>query len=151
MIEQCWLDAAARIVGTTLCIRSSQAGCLLVPVDWSKHRAEPFWGFARQRLPLTSDAAQAVAALIHLHGQWTGRRPQARSTRGRAADWLEDTLIENGQMTYTDLRQHALLDGVPWDSVRRASQRLGVSKRKVDFRGPWIWELSSEVSHSNQA
>lgn len=145
MTEQSLLAAADRIVGAPLCVRSSPAGYLLTPFDWAQHRTEPFWVFARQRLPVSPTSVEATLTLIHLHGQWTGRRPQARSTRGNAAAWLVETLNKQGPLNFVDVRQQALQAGLAWDSVRRASQRIGVRKHKIDFRGPWVWSMEPEA------
>jgi hypothetical protein len=146
MTTEDWLEAAGRIVGTHLCVRSSSAGCLLTPADWSGQRKEPFWTFVRQRLAVSPSAMEAALALIHLHGQWTARRPQSRSTRGSAAAWLGETLTQHGPLAFADVRQKALQAGLAWDSVRRASHRIEVRKHKTDFRGPWIWTLQSQAS-----
>lgn len=146
MIESPLLAAAGKIVRTPLCVRSSAAGCLITPTDWAKHRTEPFWNFARRRLPVSLTTLEATLALIHLHGQWTARRPQARSTRGSTAAWLVETLSKQGPLEFVDVRQQALQSGLAWDSVRRASQRIGVRKHKTDFRGPWVWSLEPEAA-----
>lgn len=151
MNEQNLLHLAGEVVGCELTVRASAAGYLLVPANWSRHRVDRFWAYARQHLGLAPTVMDAILALTHLHGRWAGRHSASRSPRGAAATWLVDLLREQGPLPFPEVQRYAITAGHPWSTVRKSAQRVGVVKAKSTFNGPWIWTLPSEETHSHRS
>lgn len=150
MNEQTLMQLAGEVVGYELTVRASPAGYLVVPANWSRHRGDRFWTYARQHLDLSPTPAQAVLALTHLHGRWAARYAASGSTRGAAATWLADLLRDQGPLPFPKVQRLATVAGHAWSTVRKSAQRIGVVKAKSAFNGPWIWSLSNEVAHSHR-
>lgn len=147
MIEQQLLRKVGEQVGAELQVKVAPGGCLIVPVEWAKHRFEPFWVYARNNLPLAPGPIEAALALVHVHGRWIGRGSgRSRTQPGQAADWLRETLKASGPLPYPEVRRLALEAGRSWDTVRKSSQRVGIRKFKENFRGPWVWDLPVQAS-----
>ncbi|MEO3712194.1 AAA family ATPase [Roseateles flavus] len=56
-------------------------------------------------------------------------------------------LLADGPLPVQAIRADADGAGYSWDQTKRASNRIGVEKRKDGLRGGWIWALSSPREH----
>ncbi len=56
-------------------------------------------------------------------------------------------LLADGPLPVKAIRADADGAGYSWDQTKRASNRIGVEKRKDGLRGGWIWALSSPREH----
>ena len=78
--------------------------------------------------PVTMTADEALSV----------ERPQARTARDDASDWLLEILAV-GPMLSNDLKAAAKRDGISWRTLNRAKNELGVRARR--HATGWRWEL----------
>lgn len=69
-----------------------------------------------------------------------------------AAEWLKNRL-EAGEVPAATVKADAIAARLSWVTVRRAADKLHISKVKSSARGPWVWslpELAEESSTQNE-
>jgi hypothetical protein len=79
-----------------------------------------------------------------------GRGDEAdQETWNEAAWWLYDHIVDaGGEAGARDILNSAKARGYSKDSIKRASLKLKLAKRRDGFQGPWLWTF--DATHSKQ-
>ena len=96
------------------------------------------------RLVELGESSRSVAEILAGRGDETDQE-----TWNEAAWWLYDHIIEaGGEAGARDILNAAKARGYSKDSIKRASLKLKLAKRRDGFQGPWLWTF--DATHSKQ-
>jgi hypothetical protein len=96
------------------------------------------------RLVELGESERSVTEILAGRGDETDQE-----TWNEAAWWLYDHIIEaGGEVGARDALNAGKVAGHSKDSIKRASQRLKLTKRRDGFQGPWVWTF--DTTHSKQ-
>jgi hypothetical protein len=96
------------------------------------------------RLVELGESNRSVAEILAGRGDETDQE-----TWNEAAWWLYDHIIKaGGEAGARDILGAAKARGHSKDSIKRASLRLKLAKRRDGFQGPWLWTF--DATHSKQ-
>lgn len=142
------VDLIQSLVGTQTTIREVSRFFVAVPVA-SGHLHTPTWRALRAgpHAGLGRSPEEALALLLFAAGQAAGG---GRTTAAPlAADrWLRDTLrARGGTAPAAEIAMAAERASIAPKTLRMATRRIGVVRRKVGLSGGWIWALPAEAVH----
>jgi putative DNA primase/helicase len=92
-------------------------------------------------------AMSADEALARENGGRTGGTSTAED---EAVDWLRARLAD-GPQPAKDTKDAASADGIASRTLDRAKRKLNVRAAPDGYRGPWVWRLPDELSHTEYA
>jgi hypothetical protein len=96
------------------------------------------------RLIELGESDRSVAEILAGRGDETDQK-----TWNEAAWWLYEHIVkEGGEAGARDILAAAKTQGHSKDSIKRASLKLKLSKRRDGFQGPWLWTF--DATHSMQ-
>ncbi len=142
------VDFIQELVGTQTTIREVSGFFVAVPVD-SGHLRSPTWRALRAgpRAGLGSSPEEALALLLFAAGQAAGGVRTLAAPL--AADrWLRDALrARGGSAPAAEIAKAAERASIAPKTLRVATRRIGVVRRKVGLSGGWMWALPAEAVH----
>lgn len=140
------VDFIQQLVGAQTTIREVSGFFVAVPVD-SGHLRSPTWRALRAgpHAGLGRSPDEALALLLFAAGQATGRRRVTAAPL--AADrWLRDALRAcGGAAPAAEIAKAAEKASIAPKTLRAATLRIGVVRRKAGLSGGWIWALPAEA------
>ena len=153
-------DAARSVL---LFATDEETGNRVVSMDksnYSKHAAESFAFQLLDTAVETDDGETTHVARVDYLGASDvtvsdivnrGTDDGAESDRSEAERWLVSYMEEvGGKAPARDIKKASAIDGLSWDTVKRASQKV-TTKTKSGFQGAWLWTLDLSKGSTKNA